>query len=69
MNFDKLTQNSREAIEYASQMAQSSSHSQIEGLHLLKALLAQADEGITIDLLREAGIGIDNLSARVDEAL
>ncbi|MCP4581655.1 MAG: AAA domain-containing protein [candidate division Zixibacteria bacterium] len=69
MKFEKLTQNSREAIEYATQLAQSSSHSQIEGLHLLKALLSQTDEGITGDLIGKAGVNIDTLSSKIDEAL
>lgn len=68
MKFDKLTQNSREALEYASQLAQSQSHSQIEGLHLLKALLSQS-EGITSDLLKEAGINTKVLSSQIDDAL
>ncbi len=68
MKFDKLTQNSREALEYATQLAQSHSHSQVEGLHLLKALLSQS-EGITGDLLKEAGINIGALSSQIDDAL
>ncbi len=69
MKYEKLTQNSREALEYATQMAQSSSHSQIEGLHLLKALLHQTDEGITGDLLKEAGINVGSLSEGIENAL
>ena len=69
MKYEKLTQNSREALEYATQLAQSSSHSQIEGLHLLKALLSQAEESITVDLLNEAGANVDSLTRDVDNAL
>jgi len=69
MKYEKLTQNSREALEYATQAAQSSAHSQIEGLHLLKAMLHQTDEGITADLLKEAGINIGSLSGKIEDAL
>ncbi len=69
MKYEKFTQNSREALEYATQLAQSSSHSQIESVHLLKALLTQRDEGITDDLLKEAGIDIRLLDNTLDKAL
>ncbi len=69
MKYEKLTQNSREALEYATQLAQSSSHSQIEGLHLLKALMSQTDEGITSDLLKDAGVDVTRLSGKIDDAL
>jgi len=69
MKLDKLTQNSREALEYATQLAQSSSHAQIEGLHLLKALLAQTEESITIELLADCGVNIKTLSAKIDNSL
>ena len=69
MKFDKLTQNSREALEYATQLAQTSSHSQVESLHLLKGLLSQHEEGITADLLKEAGVNINQLASKVETAL
>lgn len=69
MKYEKLTQNSREALEYATQLAQSDSHSQIEGLHLLKGLLSQSEEGITADLLKKAGVDVTSLSDKIDNAL
>jgi ATP-dependent Clp protease ATP-binding subunit ClpB len=68
MKYEKLTQNSREALEYATQLAQSNANPQIEGLHLLKAMLAQ-DDGLTGDILREAGIMPTNISEKVDSEL
>jgi len=69
MKYEKLTQNSREALEYATQLAQSDSHSQIEGLHLLKGLLSQSEEGITADLLKKAGVDVASLSNKIENAL
>ncbi|MCD6160878.1 MAG: AAA family ATPase [candidate division Zixibacteria bacterium] len=69
MKYEKLTQNSREALEYATQLAQSSSHSQIEGLHLLKGLLSQSEEGITADLLKTAGVDTASLSDKIENDL
>jgi len=69
MKLDKLTQSSREALEYATELAQSSSHAQIEGLHLLKGLLAQADEGIIGDIFSESGLYANGLNDEVDNAL
>ena len=68
MKYDKLTQNSREALEYATQLAQSSSHAQIEGLHLLKALLAQSEDGITAGLFQEAGLNLAAIESNLDAA-
>jgi ATP-dependent Clp protease ATP-binding subunit ClpB len=68
MRFDKLTQNSREAFEYAQQLAESRSHSEISGLHLLKGLLSR-DEGIIRDILSETGIQSDALERKIDEGV
>ena len=68
MQLDKLTQASREALEYAQQLADSKSHSEIGGLHLLKGLLTR-DEGIVGDLLEESGIKVDHLSAQLDNEI
>jgi ATP-dependent Clp protease ATP-binding subunit ClpB len=68
MKYEKLTQNSREAIEYATGLAQANANSQIEGLHLLKALLVQED-GVAGDVLREAGIMPVSLADKVDAEL
>jgi ATP-dependent Clp protease ATP-binding subunit ClpB len=68
MRLEKLTQNSREALEYAQELAGSKSHSEITGLHLLKGLLTRDDE-IVNDLLSQSGVIIDRLSARVDDEI
>ena len=66
MKYEKLTQNSREALEYATQLAQSNANPQIECLHLLKGLLAQED-GLTPDLLKEAGGDIVSIMRAVED--
>jgi ATP-dependent Clp protease ATP-binding subunit ClpB len=68
MRLDKLTQSSREALEYAQELAQSKSHAEITGLHLLKGLLSR-DEDIVSDLLRESGLDTDRLSTKVDSEI
>jgi len=68
MQYEKLTQSLREALEYATQSARSSSHSQLEGLHLLKAAIRQ-DEGVAADLLRSAGVNLRALESAIDAEL
>jgi ATP-dependent Clp protease ATP-binding subunit ClpB len=68
MRLEKLTQTSREALEYAQELADSKSHSEITGLHLLKGLLT-ADEGIVNDLFAEAGMDARRLSSKVDSEI
>jgi len=68
MRFDKLTQNSREALEYAQQLAESKSHAEIGGLHLLRGLLAN-QESIIRDILAEAGIDITGLENALETKL
>jgi ATP-dependent Clp protease ATP-binding subunit ClpB len=68
MKYEKLTQNSREALEYATQLAQSNGNPQIEGLHLLKALLEQ-EGNLAADLLRESGVMPSKLAEKLDGEL
>ncbi|HBZ00974.1 MAG TPA: type VI secretion system ATPase TssH, partial [candidate division Zixibacteria bacterium] len=68
MRLEKLTQNSREALEYAQELAESKSNSEISGLHLLKGLLSREEEVVT-DLLRESGIDINRLRERLDSEI
>jgi len=68
MRFDKLTQNSREALEYAQQLAESKSHAEIGGLHLLRGLLAN-QESIVRDILAEAGVDLTRLENSLETKL
>ena len=68
MRFEKLTQTSREAFEYAQQLAESKSHAEISGLHLLKGLLAK-DEGFVNDLLSLSGANLNNLTNQLDDEI
>ncbi len=68
MRIEKMTQNSREALEYAQELAESRSHAEIGGLHLLKGLLSR-DEGVVRDLLSESGVDIPALENRIDDAI
>ena len=51
MDASKFTTRSQEAINTAISTAASSGHAQVEAVHLLAALLAQADPGGSIDAL------------------
>jgi ATP-dependent Clp protease ATP-binding subunit ClpB len=68
MRLEKLTQSSREALEYAQELAESKSHSEITGLHLLKGLLTR-DEGIVNDLLSESGVDLNRLGGKIDDEI
>src|SRR5262245_29468292 len=54
MNINKYTEKAQEAIVSAQQLAEQSSHAQIEPEHLLVALIEQR-EGIIPELLRKIG--------------
>ncbi|MEE8417528.1 MAG: Clp protease N-terminal domain-containing protein, partial [candidate division Zixibacteria bacterium] len=68
VRIEKMTQNSRESLEYAKELAESRSHSDIGGLHLLKGLLSR-DEGIIRDLLNESGVDISALESKLNNAI
>jgi len=68
MRFDKLTQNSREALEYAQQLAESRNHAEIGGLHLLQGLLSN-HESIVHDILVDAGVDIPKFENNLDSKL
>jgi ATP-dependent Clp protease ATP-binding subunit ClpB len=68
MRLEKLTQTSREALDYAQQLAQARSHPEITGLHLVKGLLSQDDE-IIRDMLAESGIDIGRLTKTIDNEI
>jgi hypothetical protein len=54
MRLEKLTQESRDSSEYAQQLAESRSHSEITGLHMHTGLFS-GESDIMKDILREAG--------------
>ncbi|MBQ1082121.1 ATP-dependent chaperone ClpB [Nocardiopsis sp. B62] len=67
MNY-KLTRKSQEALASAIREATADGSPQTEPLHLLKALLDQA-EGITRPLLKEVGANPDQLKDKVESAI
>ncbi|SIO90011.1 ATP-dependent chaperone ClpB [Nocardiopsis sp. JB363] len=67
MNY-KLTQKSQEALAAAIRQATTDGSPQTEPLHLLDALLDQA-EGITRPLLKEVGVDPDRLKDKVGSAI
>ncbi|WP_017578193.1 ATP-dependent chaperone ClpB [Nocardiopsis kunsanensis] len=67
MNY-KLTRKSQEALSAAIQRATTDGNPQTEPVHLLAALLEQA-EGITRPLLKEVGANPDGLKDRADAAV
>jgi ATP-dependent Clp protease ATP-binding subunit ClpB len=68
MRYDKFTQRSQDAIQYASEMAQSNANSQIEALHLLAALLSQ-EESFAATILEKAAVDLDALKMRVKDEI
>ena len=68
MRVDKLTVNSREAIQDAESLARQESHQEVVGLHLLYTLLNQAS-GMTSLLLEKAGLKTELLKAEIDAEL
>jgi ATP-dependent Clp protease ATP-binding subunit ClpB len=68
MDADKLTTKSQEALSTAVRRAAADGHPQVEAVHLLLALLAQAD-GTTIPVLDAAGAAPAIVKSRADESL
>ncbi|MBD3382848.1 MAG: AAA family ATPase, partial [candidate division Zixibacteria bacterium] len=68
MRMDKLTQRSQEALQLASERAQENSHSQIEDLHLLEAMLS-VDDSFVGAVLQKAGVATTELQNRVQSEL
>ncbi|MBD3218692.1 MAG: ATP-dependent chaperone ClpB [candidate division Zixibacteria bacterium] len=68
MRYDKFTQRSQDAIQYASEMAQSNSNSQIEVLHLLAALLSQEDSFVSA-ILEKADYDVRELKEKVKDQI
>ena len=68
MNLEKFTNRSREALMKAQELAISARHTQLEDLHLLKALLEQ-NEGLAGNILTKLNVNIDSLNNVLDAAL
>ncbi|TCC50371.1 ATP-dependent chaperone ClpB [Kribbella pittospori] len=68
MDMNRLTQKSQEALHDAQTKALRFGHSQVDGEHLLMALLDQPD-GLTPRLLSQAGADPDKLRAELEEEL
>ena len=68
MNMDRFTEKAQAALVGAQQHAQQAGNPQIEGLHLLAALLSDPD-GLTGAILRLVNANPDDLRRRVDQAI
>ncbi len=68
MNMNRFTEKAQTALVGAQERAQQAGNPQIEGLHLLAALLADPD-GLTAVLLRLLNANPDDLRRRVDQAI
>ena len=68
MNPDKFTQKTREALEAAHADALRRHHQEVDGEHLLAALLSPED-GVASRVLERAGASVPTLRARVEEDL
>ena len=65
---DKLTNKFQQAINEAHSLAINRSHSLIEPIHLLSAMLDQSG-GTARPILQKAGVNIDKLRSDVSQAL
>ncbi|HEX2050274.1 MAG TPA: ATP-dependent chaperone ClpB [Actinomycetota bacterium] len=68
MDPNKLTLKSQEALAAAQRLAAERAHQQVERVHVLAALLGQAD-GVVLPLLARLGAAPATVRARLDEAL
>ena len=68
MNLEKFTNRSKEALMSAHQLAVASRHTELTGLHLLKALLEQQD-GLAGSILERMNLVPASLNSAVDAAL
>ncbi|MGD8360314.1 MAG: ATP-dependent chaperone ClpB [Gemmatimonadota bacterium] len=68
MSPERLTVKAAEAIQLAAQEARRSEHPQIEGVHLLQALLDQED-GIVAPILNKLGVTVSLIRERTRESL
>ena len=68
MQLDKLTLKSQEALQEAQRIAQGYSHQEIDGEHLLLALISQTDSLIP-DLLERIGVPVARLKPALESEL
>ncbi|MFK7897205.1 MAG: ATP-dependent chaperone ClpB [Myxococcota bacterium] len=68
MRFDKLTIKSQEALQEAQGQCSGRGHQNLEALHLLGALISQAD-GSTVPVLQKLGVSLDALSLEIEKGL
>jgi ATP-dependent Clp protease ATP-binding subunit ClpB len=68
MNLDKLTQKSQEALQEAQRLAREHSHQEMDGEHLLLALLGQA-ESLVPELLARIGVPPARLQPDLEKEL
>ncbi len=68
MDVNKLTIKSQEALSEAQKLAGDLNHQQVEGAHLLRALLGEP-EGVVYPLLQKLGAQPQRLRSRVDAVL
>ena len=68
MKFDKLTLKSQEAVQEAQRLAREASHQEIDGEHLLLALIGQ-DESLVPELLTRIGLPPAQLKPDLDKEL
>ncbi|HEY2172585.1 MAG TPA: ATP-dependent chaperone ClpB [Mycobacteriales bacterium] len=68
MDMNRLTQKSQEALQSAQSEAARLSHTEVDGEHLLLALLDQAD-GLTPRLLEQVGANVEALRAEIEAEL
>src|SRR5438094_8137781 len=68
VRFDKMTVKAQEVLQTAQEIAASHQNQQIEPVHLLAALAAQAD-GVVPPLLANLGIRPDTLSQEIEREI
>jgi len=68
MQMDRLTIKSQEALQEAQRIAQSHSHQEVDGEHLMLAMIAQTDSLIP-DLLEKVGVPPSRIKPELDREL
>ena len=68
IRFDKLTVKAQEALQEAQEIAARHDQQQIEPMHLLAALVGQAD-GVVVPLMARLGVRAEVLSGEIEAQL
>lgn len=68
MNYDKFTEKSREALQFAQRTAGEKNHQELTGYHLLKGLLADGD-GVINSIMTHLKVDVRALSSEIDREL